>query len=194
MKNEVLIGKVRIYCKEKLQSSRCKDFPFHNWRHTEDVVSNSKLISTNEKLTEKTVEEIIIASYFHDIGNIITYVGHEKVSCAYAQEFLTNEGYSEKGIMNVINNIKATEIPQHPKTISQKVICDSDLAHLGSKKFSFKNGNLRKEWEKYNNLTFTNEQWAAMNINFLDNHSYHTDFAKKYYSEQKVKNIERVFV
>tara|TARA_R110002020_G_scaffold475938_1_gene714716 strand:- start:12236 stop:12673 length:438 start_codon:yes stop_codon:yes gene_type:complete len=145
MKNESLIEKVRAYCKEVMASSRCKNLPFHNWQHTKDVVRNSEFLAKHEKLPEETVEELIIASYFHDIGHIKEAAAHEKLSCEFAQEFLKKEGYPDQRIINIIYNIKATAMPQHPETLSQKVICDADLAHLGKKNFFIKNSNLRKE-------------------------------------------------
>lgn len=187
--NEKLIAKVKSYCKEIMESSRCKNLPFHNWQHTLDVVRIAKSLAEHEHLPEETTEELIIACYFHDIGNVNGAAGHEKVSCEYAQEYLTKKGYPNQRIINVIYNIKATKMPQHPETMSEKIICDADLAHLGKNNFLTKNSNLRKEWELYNDLIFTDEQWAAMNANFLKSHSFHTAYAQKHFSEQKIKNI-----
>ena len=189
--NEVVIEKVKDFCKKVIECSRCRNLPFHNWQHTKDVVENSKFLAKHENLPEKTVEELIIASYFHDIGNIKGTVGHEKLSCKYAQEFLTEEGYPDRHIINVISNIKATEMPQQPETLSQKVICDADLAHLGKSTFSLNNSNLRQEWERYNGQLFTDEQWTALNVNFLESHSFHTKSAEEQYNEQKRKNIKK---
>ncbi|WP_194852419.1 HD domain-containing protein [Nonlabens antarcticus] len=188
--NKELIDKVRVYCKEVMESSRCKKLQFHNWQHTKDVVENSELIARNEKLTEEMVEELIISSYFHDLGNTQGSTDHEKRSCEYAQEFLTAQGYSDQKIMNILYNIKATTMPQHPETISEKVICDADLAHLGKANFLDKNKALRLEWERYSNVLFTDEQWIGMNVSFLSQHSFHTDFAKEYYGTQKIENIK----
>lgn len=68
--NTELIEKVRAYCKKLMESSRCVELQFHNWEHTEDVVRNAKFIASHEQLADDTIEEIIIASYFHDTGNV----------------------------------------------------------------------------------------------------------------------------
>lgn len=190
--NIELIGKVRAYCKELMESSRCQELQFHNWEHTEDVVRNAKFIAKHEQLADDTIEEIIIASYFHDTGNMKQAAGHEKLSCEYAQEFLTNLSYNDQRIINIIYNIMATEMPQQPETISEKVICDADLAHLGKTNFIIKNTNLRKEWDQHCNTRFTDEQWIAMNVQFLKNHSFHSAFAKAHFAKQKVVNIEKL--
>lgn len=81
-------------------------------------------------------------------------------------------------------------MPQQPITLAQKVICDADLAHLGKANFSQKNKNLRKEWDLYNHLQYTDEQWVVMNLNFLQNHNFHTSFAREHYRKQKEDNLK----
>ncbi len=185
-----LIEKVRAYCKSIIEESRCKDLPFHNWKHTKDVVHASKSIAYNENLPEEKIEELLIAAYFHDIGNIQGPVEHEDLSCEYAQGFLGKEVYASHRIENVLNIINATKLPQNPKTLPQKIICDADLAHLGKKNFTTRNSMLRKEWSIFNDQKYTDEQWINMNIDFLKNHNYHTEFAQKNYAQQKKENIE----
>jgi predicted metal-dependent HD superfamily phosphohydrolase len=190
--NMELIDKVREYCKGVMDSSRCKMLQFHNWQHTKDVVENSELIARNEKLSDKQIEELIIASYFHDLGNTQGSADHEKRSCSYAKEFLTAQRYSDQRIINIIHTIRATEIPQRPETIAEKVICDADLAHLGKQSYMRKNKALRLEWEKFNGTSFTEKEWIEMNVSFLSQHTFHTDFANKHYGKQKVENIEKL--
>lgn len=184
-----LIEKARILCKELIKISRCDVLPFHNWEHTKDVVENANLIAEHEKLPKETIEELVIASYFHDTGFIKGCHGHEQLSCDYAEAFLIKEGISIVRITHIHNIITATEMPQRPETQPQKIICDADLSHLGKNNFIIKNNNLRKEWSIYNNLEFTDEQWQELNIRFLKNHTYHTAFARAYYANQKEKNI-----
>jgi len=185
-----LLEEVKIYCQSLMDNSRCKNLPFHNWQHTKEVVQASKFIVLHENLLEETIEEIIIAAYFHDIGNVQGSAGHEDLSCKYAQDFLGKEGFPNHRIKNVLTIIKATKLPQNPKTLPQKIICDADLAHLGKKNFTLKNFKLRKEWSIYNDQEYTDEQWIEMNVNFLQNHAYHTEFAQKHYAQQKLENVD----
>jgi uncharacterized protein len=187
-----LIESVKLHCQTLMEHSRCKMLPFHNWQHTKDVVKNATFIAEHEKISKNTVEAIIVASYFHDIGNIKCSEGHEQLSCDYADVFLASIGVSISRITTIQNIISATKMPQRPVTIAQKVICDADLAHLGKKNFMLKNTSLRKEWEQHCNTSFSDEQWRAMNVQFLKNHSFHTAFAKAHFAKQKVANIERL--
>ena len=62
--NLELISKVRAYCKSLIDNSKCKELPFHNWQHTEDVAIQTALISSFENLKDTEAEDLIIASYF----------------------------------------------------------------------------------------------------------------------------------
>ena len=188
--NIALIEKVRGFCKLLIESGRCKNLPFHNWRHTEEVVQNSELIGKQEGLMENVLEELIIASYFHDTGYLNKAKGHEQLSCKYAKGFLEKEGLAVPKITNILNLIKATEACREPKTITQKVICDADLAHLGRKNFKLKNAQLRKEWENSNGSEFSNVEWTRLNITFMEEHSFYTASANSLFSTQKLKNIQ----
>jgi len=188
--NIALIEKVKIFCKLLVESSRCKNLPFHNWQHTEEVVQNSELIGKQEGLKENAIEELIIASYFHDIGYSNQAKGHEQLSCKYAKEFLQEEGVADSKITNVLNLIKVTEAGREPKTITQKIIIDADLAHLGRKNFKVKNAQLRKEWKNSNGSEFSNVEWTSLNITFMEEHSFYTASANSLFSTQKLKNIK----
>ena len=188
--NFELINKVRKYCKLLIESSRCKNMPFHNWEHTQDVVETAKLIARHENVKDNTLEELIISSYFHDIGHIDEAKAHEELSCRYAMEFLKKEGYDCHRVFNVLNTIKATKINQQPNTVTEKIICDADLAHLGKKNFKTKNSQLRIEWENYNGMKFSEKQWAEMNIAFMKTHLFYTEYAQKNFLSQKLINMK----
>lgn len=66
----VLIHEVREYCNRLINESRCKKMPFHNWRHTLDVVKVVNCIGVNENVSEQNIETLICAAYFHDTGYI----------------------------------------------------------------------------------------------------------------------------
>lgn len=190
MKSLDIVHEVEQYCKSLLASSRCRELPFHNWQHTLDVVANSQLIGQRENLTAAAMEELTIAAFFHDTGNAKQAAGHELLSCKFAREFLTAQEYPDERINSILNLIESTQMPQQPVSTSEKIICDADLAHLGKSNFLDKNAKLRKEWEIYNNLKYSNEEWLCSNIRFLQMHKFHTTTAQVLYVKQKAKNIE----
>lgn len=183
-----LITKTRTYCNQLFNQSRCSNFPFHNWEHTREVVANSKKIARAEHIDAKDLEPLIIAAYFHDVGQIEGMEAHEKSSCDHMSQFLEIYHYPAEEIEKIKNIILATVMPQKPHTLLQKIICDADLAHLGKTGFESKNSKLRNEWALYNGKNFTDEEWITLNIKFLDCHQFHTEYARAYYGQQKELN------
>lgn len=176
------------HCIDFLENTRCKSLPFHSVEHTKDVYEYVKTIANYEEVFGSDLEPILIASLFHDTGMALTYVDHEEQSVKYAIEFLKEHEYPEDKLNIVTSCILATKMPQKPKTLAEKIICDADLYHLGLESYIFKNERLRAEWEEYFNLKYTNEEWYAVNVEFLENQKYHTWFGKTVLKNRKDLN------
>ena len=179
--NTYLIAEIKEYCHHLIQESRCNALPFHNWEHTLDVVDSVNTIAKAENITGEAMEQLIIAAYFHDVGYLDGAKDHEKRSCTYAAEFLAQCNYSPAFIETIKNIIMATVMPQRPNSELQNIICDADLAHLGSSSFLSKSEKLRKEWSDYEQKEYTDKEWIAMNMKFLDCHHFYTASAKAHY-------------
>lgn len=184
-----VIHKVREHCYRLINGSHCKDIPFHNWQHTVDVVDAVQCVGDNENVDPDNMELLIIAAYFHDIGNIKTAENHEALSCLHAETFLTAIGFSKKKIIEVVELISVTKLSQTPKSHLEKIMCDADLAHLGKKSFFIRNEALRNEWISINGVEFSNQEWYDLNIRFLENHTFHTSYAKNEYNKVKSENL-----
>lgn len=183
-----LIAKTKKHCFRLINQSRCSNFPFHNWEHTSEVVADSKKIAQGEHINAKDLEILIIAAYFHDVGQIKGVEAHEKSSCDFAIKFLDLHHYPIEDIERIKKCILATTMPQKPQTLLQHIICDADLAHLGKTCFESKSNKLRKEWVLYCGKNFTDKEWIMLNIEFLDGHQFHTEYAKTHYGQQKEEN------
>ncbi|MFO7719143.1 MAG: HD domain-containing protein [Gillisia sp.] len=176
------------HCIDFLENTRCKSLPFHSVEHTKDVYKYVKTIANYEEVFGSDLEPILIAALFHDTGMAQTYVDHEDQSVKYAVEFLKEQEYSEDKLNIVTSCILATKMPQNPQTLAEKIICDADLYHLGLESYIFKNERLRAEWEEYFNLTYSDEEWYAINVEFLENQKYHTWFGKTVLKNRKDLN------
>lgn len=176
------------HCIDFLENTRCKSLPFHSVEHTKDVYSYVKTIANYEEVFGSDLEPILIAALFHDTGMAQTYAGHEEQSVKYALEFLKEHEYPEDKLTIVTSCILATKMPQKPQTLAEKIICDADLYHLGLESYIFKNERLRAEWEEYFNLKYSEEEWYAINVEFLENQKYHTWFGKTVLNNRKDLN------
>ena len=64
----------------------------------------------------------------------------------------------------------------------------SELSNLGSKKYFKRSKLLRKELAKQGNGEKSEIDWLAGEQLFLENHEFHTAFARSIYGEQKETN------
>ena len=85
----------------------------------------------------------------------------------------------------------ATKVPQTPKTLLEKMICDIDLDYLGRSDFYKISNYLFEELKVTRGLTSKNE-WNKIQVKFLEAHEYHTDFAIKKRQPEKEKRIEEI--
>lgn len=178
------------YCMDFLENSRCKELPFHSVEHTKDVYNYTKTIAQYEEVYGAELDPILIAALFHDTGMAETYIDHEEQSAIFAREYLKKVKYPEEKIKVVVNCIMATKMPQNPKTKAEKIICDADLYHLGIESYLFRNERLRVEWENFFNRFYTDEEWYALNVDFLKNQRYHTWFGKTVLKNRKEMNYK----
>lgn len=163
---------------------------YHDIEHTKRVVQVSKEIGIASGLSEKELAIVQIAAWFHDIGYFETVAGHEEKSAIAAAVFLSKYNFPIEHITKVRNCILATKVPQQPKTNLEKIICDADLHHLGSDIFFDLNEKYIAERENLEELAQSQQHWIGESIKFLSEHKFHTQYAKKIYSDRKNKNIE----
>lgn len=187
-----VIRKAMDYCHNLLKNSRCSKLPYHNIQHTFEVYQYAKKIADYESLSKDDKEIVILASLFHDTGNSNSYKEHEKISAENAELFLENIGYPQEKIQQVMSCICATKMPQAPKNKLEEVLCDADLAHLGTNSFRSKNKLLRSEWFKCFNKNYSDAEWLENNICFLESHSYFTNYGNEILLPKKEKNLQLV--
>jgi uncharacterized protein len=167
---------------------------YHNIHHTMDVTEQCLTIAREEGITDlQELQDLEIASLYHDTGFIYTYDGHEAKGCEIAREELPGFGVAEKRIDAVCRLIMATKIPQKPRSHLQRIICDADLDYLGRQDFYETGNNLRLELIAYNLIT-DNHDWEERQLDFLKTHRYFTKISlqkrepfKKEYIRQLVQ-------
>ncbi|MRX62877.1 HD domain-containing protein [Maribacter sp. RZ05] len=183
------IKSITKYCSDILHSDKCKNLPFHNFAHTQEVVDNVFLISNAIGIRPKEADLIAIAACFHDTGFSETYEGHEEVSKRLAAQYLSKTNCSQNKIERVLSCIDATKMPQNPTDIYAKILCDADLFHLGTTNYMYRNMLLRKEWELFCDNVMTDGEWQLLNIKFLEEHRFKTTYGKEVLEKGKQENL-----
>lgn len=187
-----ILTEAKEYSLTLLLDEGCNKLPFHNLKHTQEVYHKACFIAEHEHLTSDELEILLLASIFHDVGQIDGYSDHEIRSAQIATTFLTGLGYDIQKTSYVASVIKATKMPQNPANLLEKIICDADLYHLGTTEFFTWNSALREEWELLFSKSFSDVDWLKLNLQFLKEHQYHTSYCQQTLHIQKKENIKRL--
>ncbi|HZH95506.1 MAG TPA: HD domain-containing protein [Flavisolibacter sp.] len=168
-------------------------FVFHNLEHTRQVVNAVKTVGSYYRLTDEEQFILAIAGWFHDTGFSSGKVEeHEKGSIELATRFLRRHNADPHITSGVTGCIRATHMPQEPQNLIEKILCDADLYHLGTKSFNERSGLLKKELENYYQNDLPEEEWRQLNIGFLQSHKYFTAYCRQALEPVKLQWIEHL--
>ncbi|WP_282041437.1 Pycsar system effector family protein [Winogradskyella flava] len=186
---ENLIVEAEKYVTSYLNDNLDTPFVYHNLAHTQRVVAKTKELIEDSTLAKDEEHHLLLAAWFHDTGFTKTIDGHEKESVKIASEFLKSNNASDDQIKRISEIILATEMGYEPKNKLEGLIRDADCAHISSKKYDDYTSLLRKEWELTKGKKVSKSEWLQENIDFLTNHTFHTDVATKKWQKRKGKNL-----
>lgn len=168
-------------------------FLFHNIDHTKDVVNASNTLANYYQLPQQERLILMLAAWFHDTGySSGTARWHETVSKQVATDFLQQHQVEPAIIEKVGNCIMATQWPQCPTNLTEQILCDADLFHLGNEQFDEKNKLLRKELNTLFEKKLSKKEWRERNILFLQQHRYFTDYARKNLQPVKQQHLQEL--
>jgi len=182
---------VEDYVMTELKTKLPKDLYYHGLHHTLDVLRSAEMIGKEEKISAEDMTLLKVAVLFHDIGFTKVYKNHEEVGCEMAKEKLPEFGFTAEQIDVICGMIQATKIPQAANTQLEKIIADADLEYLGTDAFERIGKTLYDEIKIYLNVE-SERQWNIIQMNFLKNHKYFTDFCKKNREPAKQKNLQKI--
>ena len=186
-----LISSARAYAENVFRDRSFDDRPFHNLAHTRDVVRAVEEIGTHIELSEDEMESALVAAWLHDIGYLQGESDHERNSADKAREQLLSWGATNKKVADVAEAILSTKVPQQPKSIVSKVLCDADLYHLSTPSCTEQSAKLREEWTTQGKQSMSDAEWLRHNLKFLENHMYHTPYGQTVLQSGKKKNIKK---
>lgn len=180
--------KLRKIALDILEKKLSNKLSYHGLEHTLSVMKQVNFYIKHYNLSLHEAQLLRIATLFHDIGFIDTYKDHEEKSAQILKDYMEEFKCDPEDYKRLEGMILATKIPQEPKNLLEYIICDSDLDYLGRNKYYEIGQTLYQEWKSYN-MIGNWKQWLKIQINFLKEHEYHTDYAKKNLQPGKVKRI-----
>jgi len=174
--------------KLKLESELPNWLFYHSPYHTENVLKKAIFIAGKEGVLEQDLFLLKVAALYHDTGFTVQKEEHEEISCRIATKELEEFGLTNNEIEVICGMIRATRIPQQPKTKLEMILADADLEYLGTNDFKVHGDKLYKELLHYQ-PDLNEQKWNEIQYQFLNNHNYHTNYCKLHREPQKLKNI-----
>lgn len=184
-----ILKKAENFVLNYLNTNLKPEFIYHNFSHTQFVVSKVSEIIQSENLTDDEQEIVLLAAWFHDVGYTIDKAKHEDHSIAIMTIFLNNENYTPKKLDKVAVCISATKLDETPKTLLEKILCDADFSHLASPNYTKISNQLRTEFENIGCGIYTNKEWLEENITVFNTHKYYTKYANINWNSAKNENL-----
>lgn len=140
-------------------------------------------------VTEPDLHLLEVAAAFHDLGQIVTSLGHEQIGIEVVSEVLPRYGFSPGDIGRVSGMILATRLPQSPQNEEQALLADADLDSLGREDFMATSKALWQE-RVASGMNIPWQAWLESQLRFLQAHHYFTPAAQTLRQDGKLKNIE----
>ncbi|GGB15698.1 Pycsar system effector family protein [Puia dinghuensis] len=166
---------------------------YHNLLHTEKVVGAATQIAQHYQLNDVDFFTVVVAAWFHDIGYLTGEgTGHEERGARMAQSYLEGTGLEHPIIEAVSRCIIATQLPQRAVGLTEQIVCDADLFHLGTDDFSERNKLMRKEAEEISGRKISKDEWRRSTIRFLEAHRYYTDYCRLLLNEKQHENLMKL--
>jgi predicted metal-dependent HD superfamily phosphohydrolase len=172
-----------------LNESLSPKYSYHNLAHTQEVFDGVTELGINSNLPDNDLEIVQVAALFHDTGFTKGYIDHENKSIEIMKKFLYSFNYPEDKIFRVSEIIIMTDMENNPVNLSQKIIRDADILHIGKEDFYSKSLSLKSEWESVNHKKYSDSEWIQSSLDFINRTFFYTDYAKLKYEPRRQSNI-----
>lgn len=162
---------------------------YHSYDHTfGEVMPAAMRLARSYDLDARQTSLLAVAAAFHDSGWMVGETNHEQTSVDMARQALPAFGFAPRDMDSIADIILATRIPQSPKNTLERIIADADLDGLGSPDFLTRSNALRAE-HCYFGRFWSDQEWYAIQVRFLEDHSYFTGEARRLREATKQRNL-----
>ena len=162
---------------------------YHTLAHTAYVAGQAHALADAAALPPAQAEELLLAAWFHDTGYLDAYDGHEYRSQERAEAWLREQGVGPERIELIKNLIRATHRDEPRRTELEKLLVDADMSNLAADDFRARAELLRAEWELSLDKSYSDAEWAELQLTFMQDHSYLSAAGQARYEEALKANI-----
>ena len=164
---------------------------YHNSCHTLSVAEEARKLGGVEGLSPDQQWILDLAAFFHDTGWVEGASEHEICGAGIAARWMARADYSAEQIQQVREAILATRFPHAPRTRLEEILCDADLAHVGSPHYALWTDLLRRELSMQGVIQ-DEASWLKFQIRFLEKHHYFTSYAIEHWEPVKQAHLQEI--
>ncbi len=175
---------------EELKGKLAPYLSYHTYEHIIDVANVCDKYIRLYRIDDDMAKLIRIAAISHDFGYTVSPIGHEERSITLIEPIL-RPVLTKEEIALVNGMIRATNVPQEPKTFYDKILADADLDYLGRIDYNQISENLHQEFLHFG-VVKTEREWLDLQIKFLESHEYHTLYAKWNRRKLKLRKLKEL--
>lgn len=164
---------------------------YHTPEHTAYVLDRAEFIAGKENVNGQDLFLIKLGALFHDIGFIEQNINHEQKGCEICTDMLNQYQFKQEDIEKICGIIMATQIPQQPLNLNERIVADADLEYLGTDLFYPVSQHLYHEFRHfYPGLGL--DKFNEIQVEFISHHKYHTDYCIQHLEEKKQENLREI--
>ena len=162
---------------ELLRTKLPESLYYHGADHTLKAMDVAEEYIAHHKLGVHEAQILRLAVLLRDVGYTKSSLNSEEEGAGIAKEMMSNLGYSFLQTKVVGDLIRATRMPHRPTNQLERIMCDVSLDYLGRENYKEVSELLFKELYE-NSIIDSREDWIKMQVDFLENHKFHTLYAR----------------
>jgi class 3 adenylate cyclase/HD superfamily phosphodiesterase len=182
---------LEAYMIDWLERNLADNLYYHGVHHTKNVNKHVEFLALAEKVDTEHLFLLKTAALFHDAGFAAKYEHNEQIGAEMAISLLPHFQYSNKQINTIVSLILSTKVPQKPVNLFEQILCDADLFYLGNDNFHEIADTLMNELIDKRKVA-NRKEWDQIQIQFLKDHRYFTETARKLQRPGKQFHLEEI--
>lgn len=187
-----IVNDAETYVQRSLAEDLPKEYVYHNFLKTLDILDEAMEIGDSIMLNDEEMEILALSVLFSFTGFTQEDKHHYTASAEIAQEFLNEKNYPKDKIEDIKSTIILLDNAKEPETRVQEAFLDAHNIMFGKRSFFKRNAMVKLEKEFIEGVSIDEKQWYKDTLAQIQQHEFHTIYAKKKYNKKKKKNIKQL--
>ncbi len=162
---------------------------YHNYQRTAEIVVEIEKIGETLDWEEESLEQCLLAAWFHTTGFLFDYDNPLPKSQDLARGFLTAQQYHSDAIDRVLTIIERTGPDGTSQSTADKVLHDAIAGQTFNQYFFDERPLLRLEWELIQGRRISHYEWHQIQLQELLRVRYYTPYAKRNYGPLAAQHL-----